>query len=133
MLTVRLDSDSPLTSQIAEGIRREIAACQLRQGDELPTVRQLAADLGVNLNTVARAYRQLEDDGLLTTVRGRGTQVASATVGKAARGESRAHVEDQLRGALTHAKLAELDQSDVEKLFQRLLNEFWRKAPAKGG
>jgi GntR family transcriptional regulator len=133
MLTVRLDSDIPLTVQIAEGIRRQIAAVALRPGDELPTVRQLASDLGVNLNTVARAYRTLEDEGLLTTVRGRGTQVASATVAKSNRAESRARIEDRLRGALSDARLAELDQGAVEKLFHKLMKEFWRNAPENGG
>lgn len=132
MLTVKLDSEIPLTVQIAEGIRRQIAAGGLQPGDELPTVRQLAADLGVNLNTVARAYRSLEDDGLLTTVRGRGTAVASATIGLSGRAGSRARIEDRLRGALADAKLAELDQKAVEKMFRKLLGEYWRKKPASG-
>ncbi len=133
MLTVKLDSDVPLTLQIAEGIRRQIATGGLKTGDELPTVRQLAADLGVNLNTVARAYRALEADGLLTTVRGRGTQVASATVGKASLAANRERIEDRLRGALSDAKLAELDQTAVEKLFRKLMREFWRGATKNGG
>jgi GntR family transcriptional regulator len=45
----------------------------LKPGDQLPTVRQLAADLRINFNTVARAYRMLDDDGIISTQHGRGT------------------------------------------------------------
>ncbi|MCA9312138.1 MAG: GntR family transcriptional regulator, partial [Phycisphaerales bacterium] len=52
MLVVSLESKEPVVDQIVGGIRRAIASGELRPGDELPPVRQLAADLGVNLNTV---------------------------------------------------------------------------------
>ena len=55
MLIVRLDSEVPLVEQIVRGIRTSIATGAIREGDELPPVRQLANDLGINLNTVARA------------------------------------------------------------------------------
>ena len=69
MLSVRLDSPVPIGEQILAGIRALIALGTLNPGDELPPVRQLAGDLGVNLNTVARAYRALESDGLVRTAR----------------------------------------------------------------
>ena len=77
MLSIRLDSPVPLTDQIVRGVRTAIARGQLGPADELPSVRQLASDLGINLNTVARAYRTLEESGLVTSVRGRGTRVIS--------------------------------------------------------
>jgi GntR family transcriptional regulator len=61
--------------QIAEQIRLRIARGELKTGDQLPTVRQLAADLRVNFNTVARAYRRLDESGLISTQHGRGTYV----------------------------------------------------------
>ncbi len=78
MLTIRLDSPVPLAEQIRLGIRQAIAAAELAPGDPLPAVRQLANDLGVNFNTVARAYRELEQEGLVISRRGRGTVVTSA-------------------------------------------------------
>ncbi len=65
----------PLTEQIRGQIRALIARGALQPGAQLPTVRQLAADLRVNFNTVARAYRMLEKDGLISVQHGRGTFV----------------------------------------------------------
>lgn len=77
MLTVDPRSPLPLGEQVRRGLRRAIAEGELSPDDPLPPVRQLAADLGVNLNTVARAYRELEREGLVVTARGRGTVVAA--------------------------------------------------------
>ena len=76
-LALKLDfrSGEPVTGQICEQIRLLILGGQLRPGAQLPTVRQLAADLRVNFNTVARAYRQLDAEGLISTQHGRGTFV----------------------------------------------------------
>ena len=122
MITIRLDSPTPLGVQIAEALRAHIAAGTLAPGDELPPVRQLAADLGVNLNTVARAYRELEGQGLLTSVRGRGTRVASSREEKTAPMEQ---TDEALRRVLTAAKLGRQDRKNVRALFDQLLAEVW--------
>ena len=75
-LRIQVDSKVPIYVQIEEQVRAMAAAGQLRPGDQLPTIRQLAADLRVNYNTVARAYLDLDRDGVITTQRGRGTFVA---------------------------------------------------------
>jgi GntR family transcriptional regulator len=67
----------PIYRQIMDQIRRSVAAGVLAPGDQLPSVRELAAQLLVNPNTVARVYRDLERDGLLETRRGQGTYIAS--------------------------------------------------------
>lgn len=76
---MRLDLDFrshvPIYLQIVEHIKGLVASGALRPGDQLPTVRQLAADLRVNFNTVARAYRILDEAGLISTQQGRGTYV----------------------------------------------------------
>jgi DNA-binding transcriptional regulator YhcF (GntR family) len=77
VLTIDPRSSVPLGEQVCRGLRRAIAEGALSPGDPLPPVRQVALDLGVNLNTVARAYRELEREGLLVTARGRGTVVAA--------------------------------------------------------
>lgn len=72
-------SDSrPIYVQIMDEVRRGMAAGALVSGDPLPSVRQLAANLKVNPNTVAQAYRELERDGLAYVQRGQGTFVGSA-------------------------------------------------------
>lgn len=77
-MRLQIDPESPIPIyvQIEDRMRALIAAGQLRPGDQLPTIRQLAVDLGVNYNTVARAYLELERAGVITTQRGRGTFVA---------------------------------------------------------
>jgi GntR family transcriptional regulator len=68
-------SGLPIYLQIAEHIRQKVAAGELKAGDQLPTVRQMALDLRVNFNTVARAYRLLDESGLISTQQGRGTYI----------------------------------------------------------
>ncbi|MBC7222994.1 MAG: GntR family transcriptional regulator, partial [Anaerolineae bacterium] len=65
----------PIYTQIVERIMEKVFAGELRPGEQLPTVRQLAADLRVNFNTVARAYAILHQEGVISTQRGRGTFV----------------------------------------------------------
>lgn len=69
---------TPLYAQLERAIRVAIATSKLRPGDQLPTVRQLAVDLRVNANTVARVYLALEHAGVLVTKRGVGTFIADA-------------------------------------------------------
>ena len=74
-LKVDFRQRTPITEQIRSQIRVLISRGVLKPGDQLPTVRQLAADLRINFNTVARAYRLLEEDGLISVQHGRGTFV----------------------------------------------------------
>jgi len=75
---LRIDSTSPVPpfEQVRDQIRRAIDAGKLRPEDQLPTVRKLAADLGIAANTVARAYRELELVGVIETRGRNGTFVA---------------------------------------------------------
>ena len=73
-----IDSHSgvPFYRQIIERVKYGIVRGRLSPGDQLPTVRQLAADLSINLNTVVRAYREMEIEGVLKTQQGSGTFIA---------------------------------------------------------
>ena len=78
LLTLDHRHPTPLYAQIERGLRAAIANGRLAPGDQLPTVRELAVDLKVNANTIARVYLELERAGVLQTRRGVGTFVASA-------------------------------------------------------
>ena len=95
MPTFVVDSTSatPIYAQLDRSIRAAIATGELGVGAQLPTVRQLAVDLAVNANTVARVYAQLERDGMLETRRGVGTFVRESPSPQA----TRAHRERELR------------------------------------
>jgi DNA-binding transcriptional regulator YhcF (GntR family) len=126
MLTIRLDSPLPLIDQVRVGIRQAIATGDLAPGDALPTVRQLAADLGINLNTVARAYRQLESEGLVSTRRGRGTVVEAARETPGEPSESIKHrIAEQIRTLFADARLAGLSAADVERLLAEESSAIW--------
>jgi GntR family transcriptional regulator len=86
-------SPTPIYAQLERAIRAAIATGRLEPEMQLPTVRQLAVDLAVNANTVARVYAQLERDGILETRRGVGTFVREVPTPQAAR----AHRERELR------------------------------------
>jgi len=75
ILQIDLASALPASEQIVRGLRATLLAGQFRPGDQLPSVRQLAVDLGVHHNTVAGAYRQLAEEGWLDLRRGRGATV----------------------------------------------------------
>src|SRR5215203_5654741 len=79
MFHVKVDRDEPtdLHEQVAGEIRRAIGEGEAKPGERLPPARDLAAELGVNTNTVLRALRQLRDEGLLEFRRGRGITVAA--------------------------------------------------------
>jgi len=75
VLQIDLASELPASEQIVRGLRAALVAGQFQPGDQLPSVRQLAMDLGVHHNTVAGAYRQLAEEGWLDLRRGRGATV----------------------------------------------------------
>ena len=126
MLSIRPDSDEPLADQIVRGLRAALARGELKPGAELPPVRQLAADLGINLNTVARAYRSLQQAGLVHTARGRGTHVTAAIE---VPGESKEVTKTRFREAVVtvvaDAKLSGLDRSDAKQVIEAQFDELW--------
>ena len=74
-INLNLRSDIPIYLQVIEQVRQQVASGDLKPGDQLPTVRALATDLMVNFNTIARAYRLLDQAGILSTQQGRGTYI----------------------------------------------------------
>lgn len=92
-LTLRLDFHSglPIYTQIVNQIQSQLANGRLKPGDQLPTVRALAQELRVNFNTVARAYRILDEARIISTQQGRGTyitEVPSPNISEKLRNES---------------------------------------------
>ncbi len=111
---VAINTNDPrsIYQQVADGIKELIARGELAEGTPLPPVRQLAADLGVNLNTIAAAYRELQKEGLITVKHGSGSVVASRTSTERSQDE----LLRPLRTALTEMVLAGMPQSRIMKL-----------------
>ncbi|MFZ5817314.1 MAG: GntR family transcriptional regulator [Bacillota bacterium] len=76
-------SGTPIYRQIVDQVRQAVASGVLRAGDKLPSVRDMAVELAVNPNTIAKAYQELERDGVIITPRGRGSFVADRDHGLA--------------------------------------------------
>jgi GntR family transcriptional regulator len=74
-ITLDFRSGVPIYVQIMDQIKQLVATGALHPEDQLPTVRQLASDLRVNFNTVARSYRMLDEAGIISTQQGRGTYI----------------------------------------------------------
>ena len=111
----------PIYVQIVEGVKELIARGDLGEGAALPPVRQLAADLGVNMNTVAGAYRELQKMGLLDVRHGSGAVVASrqGVASTRAKGDLR----KTLRIALAGMVLAGMGRAEIEGLVDSELRE----------
>ena len=132
-MLIRLDprSSEPIYAQIVTQIKHLVSAGRLKPDDQLPTVRQLAIDLRVNPNTVARAYTQLADDGVISTQQGRGTYVLEIPPPADQRKLRRERLI-----TLADAFLSELDRlgytpEELEKIWSERLAS-WQKSHAKG-
>jgi GntR family transcriptional regulator len=106
------DDPRPMYQQVIDEIKALIARGDLPEGTILPSVRQVAADLGVNLNTIAAAYRALQDEGLLTVRHGSGAVVTSRT----AASRSEEELRTPLRTALTQLVLAGMPRAQIMRL-----------------
>ena len=112
-LTIDTAARKPIYEQLAEGLRVLIARGELREGVALPPVRQLAGDLGVNLNTVAMAYRLLQSEGLINVKHGSGAVVSSRT---STSSQSEEEMRKPLRNVLTQLVLSGLPKAEILRL-----------------
>jgi GntR family transcriptional regulator len=123
MLQFHLDGRSGVSPyhQLVRQVRHALRLGMLREGDQLPTVKEVVAQLAINPNTVLKAYRELEHDGLVAARPGLGTFVTRTLTDSslAAHGPLRR----DLRRWVTKARLSGLDQESIEALFAATLRE----------
>lgn len=128
-LDIDFRSGIPIYVQIIEQVQQLVGSGKLKVGDQLPTVRQLAAELRVNFNTVARAYRMLDDAGIISTQHGRGTYILEQPSA-----ETRRELRQEVLDNLTSAYLSKLSRmnykpEDISREFERQLAA-WKKGSA---
>jgi GntR family transcriptional regulator len=121
-ITIDETDHRPLYRQVVDEIKALIARGELEAGSSLPPVRQVAADLGVNLNTIAFAYRTLQKEGLIKVRHGSGAVVTATTLGE----KTQEQLRTRLSTALTHLVLAGLKRSEIRTLVDSELNELLR-------
>ena len=131
MLLLDLNSSDsrPIYGQIVDRVKFAVAGGVLRSGDLIPSVRELSKQLVVNPNTVARAYRDLQSEGLLESVRGMGLQVAEGASERCRAGAAR----NRARPAACvkrskRARQSSLDPTEIETI----LHEDWVRSAAQG-
>jgi GntR family transcriptional regulator len=135
-LEIDFRSGIPIYLQVVERIKERLAAGQLKPGDQLPTVRSLASDLRVNFNTIARAYRIMDESGIISTQQGRGTyilempsrEVLGSMRAKALEDLTRRYIEDAERLAAEPEELFQILNEEVARhkstrVLPRSLNE----------
>jgi len=127
LLSLQANDKRPIYQQISDGIKSMIAGGSLREGMTLPSVRQVAGDLGINLNTVAVAYRQLQDEGFVTVRHGAGAVILPRTP----RPIDGAELFQPLRTALTQLILNGLTNTDIEEIVHEELALLQQKGGAQ--
>ena len=130
-LHVETDNGLAVYDQIVRQMKFAIADGALASGELIPSVRELARDLAINPNTVARAYRQLQDEGIVENVRGTGLAVAAAAR-RACQQDRKKLLTERLGHALAEALQSGLDAEEIEKLVATELRRLQRTRRAGG-
>ena len=115
-------SGQPIYEQICRQIKGAVAAGELKPGEPLPSIRNLARDLRISVITTKRAYEELERDGFICTVAGKGSFVAQQDV-ELARESSLREIEEHLTAALELARQIELPVEELKNILQVLSEE----------
>lgn len=121
-LKVDAGSGVPLYLQIMESIQQAVDTGYLGPGEQLPSVRELAVDLIISPNTVARAYRELEREGFIVTSQGRGTFISSG-VGDVSRRRRRAALRTEMEGLVSRARLLDVTLEELLVMLRECYGE----------
>ncbi len=123
MIEFHLDARSGVATylQIVQQVKDALHLGVLDVGDQLPTVREVVADLAINPNTVAKAYRELEREGLVVARQGRGTFIASTLASSSLRHHE--SLRASLEAWLESARRAGLDEDSIRALVSTTLRE----------
>lgn len=137
---LRLDfrSSDPIFLQIARQIETQVKDGTLKPGDQLPTVRELAIDLRINFSTVARAYRILDEQRLISTQRGRGTYISDDEPGEIVQETKDDQYAKEILSDLTQKFIREALESgaslgQIEKDFRQQLENWNRNNSTQSG
>ena len=123
-ITIDTKDRRPVYVQVADEIKKLIARGELTEGQVLPPVRQLAADLDVNLNTIATAYRELQDAGLISIRHGFGARVSA----RRTRSTSLTMLRRMMSGVLTEMVLADMPRATILEMVAEELGRLQKES-----
>lgn len=115
-------SDLPIYEQIKVQIKEQIMSGVLCENDSLPSIRQLAKELGISVITTTRAYSDLESDGFISTMQGKGTFVLPRD-NNMIREQYLKRIEDAFTSAIENAKVANIGNEELVKILENLLED----------
>jgi len=123
LLTIQENGAEPIFQQIVRQVKQLVATGRLGPGQPIPSIRELAISLRVNPNTVARAYRELEGDGVIETRRGVGAFVAEEPPVEALAAFRRMVLANRVRALVQTAKQLQIDKETVLVQVDRAFEE----------
>lgn len=128
-LTIQIDfrSDLPIYTQIVNQVQAQVVSGILEPGDQLPTVRALAEELRVNFNTVARAYRILDEARIISTQQGRGTYITEIPPPKVNEKLRRESLEALTQRYISEAIRLEFSKSEIRQMVSEQLKA-WKES-----
>lgn len=112
-------SELPIYAQIREQIKEQIMSGALSEGSTLPSIRQLAKELGISVITTTRAYNELESEGFIAAMQGRGSVVLSRN-NNLIHEQYLKRIEEYLQAAIENANYAGLSQEELMQMLQTL-------------
>ena len=119
-IVVKHSSGIPIYEQIKEQVKEEILTGELKEGDVLPSIRQLARDLKISVITTTRAYTELEQEGYIVTAQGKGCFVAPRD-NELIREQLLSKIEGHFEAAISIARVARLAEEELRQLFEFVL------------
>ncbi|WP_105301223.1 GntR family transcriptional regulator [Anaerococcus marasmi] len=117
-LEIDFASDQPIYEQIRRGIIKSLSQNDLEFGETLPSVRQLASDIGVNLHTVNKAYKMLEEDGIIVMDRRFGSKIVDKTPDISE--SQKRKIKEELDFIIALAKVKNIEKSDLDRLIENI-------------
>ena len=128
LITINFASDEPIYMQIRNAIVTGIATGTLQDGDSLPSVRTLGAEIGGNLHTVNKAYKLLQSEGFIEILRNRGTVVHAGEAAKNA-AQFLKNAGASLRAIITEAITRGVDRTIIHKMIDNVFDEIGGSMP----
>ena len=122
MLRIDPRSSTPIYEQIELGVKELILKGALKCGEKLPSVREMASILTINPNTISKAYGELERDGIIETLRGKGTFITDNYKGKVDE-KKMEYISDELKKLILEANYSGINKEDFMKLALRIFSE----------
>jgi GntR family transcriptional regulator len=122
-IEVQFQSSIPITEQIAHRVMELIALEKLQPGEQLPTTRSLAVELGVNFNTVARAYRILDRAGIISTQPGRGTFILDPEAEERGHSTRAEDIEELARNYIRQASHLGFEPDEIKDSVEKLMGD----------